>query len=212
MTISSSPRGEGRTSPPQAGAASTGLSPAVLRVLVANHERFLRFLERRVGRRDLAEEILQEGFVRGIARGRSLREDESAVAWFYRLLRNAIVDHHRSASAETRGREALGRELELAADGEPDQELIDTICACVTSLIATLKPEYATAIEKVDLGGAPLPRFAEEAGISRGNAAVRLFRARQALRRRVEQTCGTCSMHGCYECQCRNEPHAPRSA
>jgi RNA polymerase sigma factor (sigma-70 family) len=185
------------------------LSPAVLRILVANHDRFLAFLERRVDRRDVAEEILQDAFVRGIARGGALREDESAIAWFYRLLRNAIVDRTRTASSERRGLQALGRELAAAADAaEPDQELIDTICTCVRSLVGTLKPEYADAIARVELGGESLPGFAAAAGISRGNAAVRVFRARQALRRRIEESCGTCSTHGCYECECRDEPHA----
>ncbi len=185
------------------------LSPAVLRVLVANHDRFLAFLERRVDRREVAEEILQDAFVRGIARGGALREDESAIAWFYRLLRNAIVDRTRTAVSERRGLQALGRELATAADAaEPDQELIDTICTCVRSLVATLKPEYADAIERVELGGESLPAFAAAAGISRGNAAVRVFRARHALRRRIEESCGTCATHGCYECECRHEPHA----
>ena len=51
------------------GVMSLSMSPGVVRVLVANHARFLAFLERRVGRRDVAEEILQEAFVRGITRG-----------------------------------------------------------------------------------------------------------------------------------------------
>jgi RNA polymerase sigma-70 factor (ECF subfamily) len=185
-----------------------GLSHAVLEVLLANHDRFLAFLERRVRRREVAEEILQEAFVRGLSRGGALREDESAVAWFYRSLRNAIVDHQRGESAEQRGLAALGRETAVSADAaEPDQELIDTICACVRSLVGTLKPEYAVAIERVDLGGEPLPAFAEAVGITRGNAAVRLYRARQALRRRIEQSCGACATHGCWECECRGEPH-----
>jgi RNA polymerase sigma-70 factor (ECF subfamily) len=184
-----------------------GLSPAVARVLVANHDRFLAFLERRVHRRDLAEEILQDAFVRGIARGASLREDESAVAWFYRLLRNAMVDRLRAESAEARGREALGREANACAGAGLDQELIDTICACVGSLVGTLRPDYADAIRRVDLEGQSLPSFAAAAGITRGNAAVRLYRARQALRRRAEQSCGSCATHGCYQCECRGEPH-----
>jgi RNA polymerase sigma-70 factor (ECF subfamily) len=185
-----------------------GLSPAVARVLVANHDRFLAFLERRVRRRDLAEEILQDAFVRGIARGGSLRADESAIAWFYRLLRNAMVDRLRAESAEARGREALEREVATGAGGGLDQELVDTICACVRSLVATLPSGYAAAIRHVDLEGRSLQAFAAAAGITAGNAAVRLYRARQALRRRAEQSCGPCATHGCYQCECRGEPHA----
>ncbi len=199
-----SPHGEGR---PSTVEVPGGLSPAVLRVLIANHDRFLAFLARRVKRRDVAEEILQDAFVRGIARGSALREDESAIAWFYRLLRNAIVDHARGQSARQRGIAALAREAGSNAEAEPDPELVDTICACVTNLVGTLRSDYAAAIERVDLDGESLQSFAAAAGITRGNAAVRLYRARQALRRRVEQSCGTCATHGCYECECRGETH-----
>jgi len=205
MSASPSPHGEGR---PDTLEAKGGLSPAVLRVLVANHDRFLAFLARRVRRRDVAEEILQDAFVRGIARGGGLREDESAIAWFYRLLRNAIVDHARGQSVEARGVAAWAREAESHAEAEPDQELIDTICACVTNLVGTLRSDYAAAIQRVDLDGESVQTYAAAAGITRGNAAVRLFRARQALRRRVEESCGTCATHGCYECECRGEAHA----
>jgi RNA polymerase sigma factor (sigma-70 family) len=206
MSSPVSPRRENRANGAEAEA---GLSPAVLRVLLENHRRFLSFLERRVGRRDLAEELLQESFTRGIARGRTLRDDESVVAWFYRLLRNVMIDHLRRQSAEERGRAALAREEGAAAEAEPDQELVDTICACVTSLVDTLKPEYAAAIQQIDLGGESLQTFATAADITRGNAAVRLHRARQALRLRVEQSCGTCATHGCYQCECAAEAHRP---
>ncbi len=201
-----SPRREDRAN---GGEAEAGLSPAVVRVLLANHRRFLGFLERRVGQRDVAEELLQEAFTRGIARGRTLRDDESVVAWFYRLLRNVMIDHLRRQSAEARGRAAFAREETIGSGAEPDQELVDAICACVGSLVDTLRPDYATAIQRVDLAGESLQSFATAANITRGNAAVRLFRARQALRLRVAQSCGTCATHGCYQCACAAEAHAP---
>ena len=45
--------------------------------------------------RETAEDILQEAFGRALTRVDTLRDDESAVAWFYRLLRNAVIDHYR---------------------------------------------------------------------------------------------------------------------
>ena len=189
--------------------AAGGLSPAVLRILVDNHARFLSFLERRVGRRDVAEEVLQEAFVRSIARGASLRDEESAVAWFYRLLRNALVDHYRQLSAEQRTRDAVAGEAN--DPGDTDEELVEAVCQCVRRLVETLKLEYADAIRRVDLDGQPLQALARDAGITPGNAAVRLHRARQALRRRLQQSCGTCAEHGCYQCQCHTEPHTRSS-
>ena len=194
-------------------AEQAGLSPAALEILVANRGRFLAFLERRVGSRELAEEILQDAFVRGLSRGAAarLRDDESAVAWFYRLLRNAIVDRARHASAEQR---TLARVATLADDAgaERDPELVDVICACVGSLLETLEPAQARALRRVELGETSVRDFAVEEGITPGHAAVRLFRARQALRRRVEQSCGSCAEHGCYTCECRGEHPAPTAA
>jgi RNA polymerase sigma-70 factor (ECF subfamily) len=178
-----------------------GPRPAVLELLVANRERFLRFLERRVGRRELAEEILHDAYVRGMDASGGLRDDESAIAWFYRLLRNALVDHHRRAGAEQRALAAVARQS-AAADPPADPELLGTVCDCADALVATLKPEYAEAVRAVDLGGGTVQQLAARAGITGNNAAVRLHRARQALRRRLEQVCGACAQHGCLDCAC----------
>jgi RNA polymerase sigma-70 factor (ECF subfamily) len=196
--------------PTEPAGDAPGLSRAALDLLVTNHARFLAFLERRVGRRDLAEEILQEAFVRSLSRGGAarLRADESAVAWFYRLLRNAIVDHGRHASAEQRALTRAAEEADAPTESGQDAELVEVICACVQSLVETLKPEHRRAIRGVELGGASLRDFAAAEAITPGHAGVRLFRARQALRRRVEQSCGPCAARGCRDCD--DEPSCVR--
>jgi len=77
------------------------------------------------------------------------------------------------------------------------------ICACVTRLAATLKPEYAEALESIEIEGLPVKTFAEQRGLSASNAAVRVFRAREALKKRVTESCGTCAEHGCVNCTCQ---------
>lgn len=181
----------------------------VARALVDNHRAFLSFLERRVGSRAIAEDILQDAFARGLPKLEALRDGESAVAWFYRLLRNAIVDHHRQRGASARALDAFASEVEQHAD--PEQEVRAAICGCVTRLAATLKPEYRTALERIEIAGVPVKEFAAEQGISASNAAVRVFRARDALRKQVAVSCGTCAEHGCVECTCAGpSPEAPR--
>ena len=187
---------------------STGPPPPdVVAVLVENHRRFLAFLERRVGSREAAEDILQEAFVRGLTRGGGLEDGPSAITWFYRVLRNAIVDHWRRRDAERRAvdRAAVLAEQEGAAG---DEELMDMVCGCIASLSETLRPEYAEVLRRVDLGGASVRAFAEAAGITANNASVRLFRARQALLRQVQRSCGTCADHGCLDCACGGPPAA----
>lgn len=175
-------------------------APEILESLVANHREFLAFVERRVGNRALAEEILQDAFVRSADKLDTVRD--SAVGWFYRVLRNAIIDHHRRAGAEGRRLEQFGHEQELAAEAPDDGELHRVVCKCVGELAGTLKPEYATALRRIELDGIAVKDYAAEAGISSNLAGVRVFRAREALRRQVVRSCGTCAEHGCIDCTC----------
>lgn len=164
--------------------------------LVANHREFLAFVEKRVGNRATAEEILQDAFVRSMDKLDTVRE--TAVGWFYRVLRNAIIDHHRRNAAAERRNEAYAREEEA----EHDDELERVVCRCVGQLAETLKPEYAAALRRVEVDGLSVKDYAEEAGISSNNAGVRIFRAREALRKQVARSCGTCATHGCIDCTC----------
>ena len=174
-------------------------APAPTAVLVENHRAFLRFLERRLGSRDAAEDVLQDAFVRTAGRLDAVA-DEALVPWFYRVLRNAVIDRHRRGQTEARALDGLARELGDAV--EPPPEVRSEICACVGRLASTLKPEYADALAAVDVAGQPVKTFADRAGLTASNAGVRLFRARAALRRRVVESCGTCAEHGCRDCSC----------
>jgi RNA polymerase sigma-70 factor (ECF subfamily) len=96
--------------------------------------------------------------------------------------------------------EAFARELDTQAAPEPELEA--EICACVSRLAATLKPEYAEALQAIDIQGTPVKAFAEQRGLSASNAGVRVFRAREALKKRLTESCGTCAEHGCLNCTC----------
>jgi RNA polymerase sigma factor (sigma-70 family) len=172
----------------------------VLAAWVDNHRRFLAFLERRVGDRATAEEILQSAFVRGLERAGEIRDDERAVAWFYRLLRNAITDHFRAAGHEQRALALLAGELADAS--EPPPELASELCGCFAPLLDSLKPDYADLLRRVDLEGLKPAEYARRQGISANNAMVRLHRARRALREALRSSCRTCADHGCLDCRC----------
>lgn len=170
-------------------------------ILLANHRRFLRFLEQRVGNREDAEEILQTAFVRSLDKGAEIRELENSVAWFYRLLRNAVIDHYRRKAANQRKLKGFAQQLSDAGE-TTDPETERVICECIHELIPGLKPEYAELISRVDLQGSDVASAADALGITAGNARVRLHRARAALRLEVERACRTCATHGCMDCTC----------
>jgi RNA polymerase sigma-70 factor (ECF subfamily) len=166
--------------------------------LAARQKQFLSFLQARLGDRAAAEETLQAAYLRATEKADTIRDDESGVAWFYRLLRNAVADVRRGAAREER---ALA-EGKLASSAAEDPAQNATVCHCVSALAETLKPAHARLLRRVDLDGASVPEVAAEEGITPNNAAVRLHRARAALRDKLKLVCGACARHGCLDCGC----------
>ena len=103
-----------------------------LEALLENHRAFLSYLERRVGDRALAEDILQDAFAKVVSRPERAPTDEGIVPWFYRTLRNAAIDHFRQRGAADRAYESFARELE--GHEAATEEMTADICACVSRL------------------------------------------------------------------------------
>ena len=93
-------------------AQNPGLTPKAITRLVEGRQQFLSFLEKRVQSRAAAEDILQAAFVRSLEKGSSVRDEESVVAWFYRVLRNAIIDYYRQRGSAERVSEQLVAHLQ----------------------------------------------------------------------------------------------------
>jgi RNA polymerase sigma factor (sigma-70 family) len=167
--------------------------------LVLQRSQFLSFVQKRVESPATAEDIIQSAYIRAIEQAPTLRSDESAVAWFYRILRNAVIDHYRHRSAEDRALERWANDLTEVA---PDPQTEAIVCECIDEVLPTLKPAYTEILREVDLAGKSLETFSNKAGITTGNAAVRVHRARQALKKQLILVCGTCSKHGCTNCTC----------
>lgn len=173
---------------------------AALDSLLGKRSDFLSFLERRVGDRALAEDILQDAFAKSTDALAQLREHESAVAWFYRVLRNAVIDHHRRNRTVRAGLDRFAQELEAEA---PTPEVKAAVCRCVLRLTETLSAEHAEVLRKVEVEDMSVKDYADATGISAGTAGVRLFRARESLRRAVLSSCGSCcGKRGCVDCTC----------
>jgi len=169
--------------------------------LLEQRGRFLGFVRRRVADAASAEDILQAAYIRALQHEGELQAQESVVSWFYRVLRNAVIDTYRRRATEDRALEAWGREMEGRT--APSAEIVDEVCACLAGVMETLRPEYAQLLRAVDLGEQRLLDYAEEKSISASNAAVRAHRARAALRRELIKSCGACAEHACVNCTCR---------
>ena len=108
------------------------------------------------------------------------------------MLRNALTDYYRKRA---RADKAWPRCLDVSADADEDLERV--VCACVDLIGIWPDEDQGVDLDQVDVAEA-----AREFKLTPGNARVRLHRARQALRRELERSCGTCTEHGCLDCTC----------
>lgn len=186
----------------QEGLAAKPSDAAVRRALVEARQEFLAFLHRRMGSREDAEEVLQRFSLRALDHASELRDVRTVRGWLGRILATTIVDHQRQAIRRRRREVAMEQADVESLAGEPDAELDGAVCNCLYKLLPTLKPEYADIIWRADILGEPRDRIAASLGITLNNVTVRLHRGRQALKRRLEEICLTCPVHGFLDCRC----------
>ena len=166
--------------------------------LLQHREAFLAFVRKRVADPDLAADLLQDSLLKALKNSEQIRDDENLVAWFYRILRHALIDLYRRRAVRERALQDLQAELEHPPTVQEEQSL----CSCLQALLPTLKPEYAELIRAVDLGEEPVDAAAGRLGITPNNLNVRLHRARRQLHARLFQMCRLCARHGCLDCDC----------
>ena len=99
--------------------------------------RLYSFLVRLTRRRDLAEELLQETWMRLAARGHLLRDDTRLCAWLFTVAHNLFASYCRNRSLDAERIGELGRmdppatpsPFELAASSETERRLERAIAA-----------------------------------------------------------------------------------
>ncbi len=182
------------------------VSAGLVDILVKNRERFRKYLTRRIGNEAIADELLQQSLMKALEAESELRNQESVIPWFYRILKNALIDYYRTHSKEEKRDDSLVKELEALGEtmSPAADELKSAICQCLGGLLPTLNPGYAELVQKIDLDQKSPEEVAKEMGITPNNLSVKLHRARQALRKSLEHSCGACSKHACLDCTCHH--------
>lgn len=166
--------------------------PSTVAALLTIHcTELVAFVEKRLGSRTLAEDIVQQAAVRAIDGAQGLRDPQAGRAWLFQITRRLVAEHFRQRS-----------EAALSFDPESPPGLDRFGCACVLVNLRQLKPVFAEVLQRVDLDGVPVSQAAAELGLSANAATVRLSRARAALRDQLHTHCGTDSLRGCLDCPC----------
>lgn len=184
--------------------ADASLVDSVIQRLTEDRSQFEGFLRRRVRDDSIAQDLLQQSFVKALQQHHSLKNEESVVPWFYRILRNTLIDYYRSQATDEARQKDFEKQADIFSENHVPSldEAKTTVCACLEGVLSALRPGYADLIRRIDLTGEPLASVAQQLQITPNNATVRLHRARQALRKSLEASCGICSKHGCIDCTC----------
>ena len=181
-------------------ASSQTVSGARTAGLAELHNKFLQFLRGRIADAATAEDVLQAAYLKAMQHESELRQEESSVAWFYRILRNAVTDHYRQSATRSRAIDQYKAEWNESYE----LEIQNQACTCIREILPTLKAEYRSAIEHIGLGDESIESFAASQKATPNNAYVRLHRARKAVAKKLTEVCGTCAIHHCLDCICKS--------
>lgn len=145
-----------------------------------------RFIRRRVADDHVADDLLQEAFVRVHRNLGTLQEADRLAAWVYQIARNVIHDHHRKAA----------NDVVALADADPAEEGDDQLrrCRCrgmdwVDEMIQSLPGGYREAVQLAEIEGLSQQEVADRLGLSLSGAKSRIQRGRALLQGVLEQCC-----------------------
>ena len=145
------------------------------------NSRLLNFLSRLCSRRDLAEDLLEETWLRLLTHRSRLSEDTRLGPWLFTVARNVYVSHCRSRSPED---SQPGELLSLwpAGGASPfDETAARQLEERLDAALAELPPSYREVLRLVSVEGLRPKEAAEVCGVTPETMRQRLSRARAML-------------------------------
>ena len=136
------------------------------------------------GRREEAEDLVQETYARVLARPRLLRREDD-LGYLLRTLRNTFLSQKRTESRRLR-LDPLPDEADAVADPQAVQPEVALEAAEVYAAIASLPGDYRDVLVAVDISGLSYKEAARALRIREGTVMSRLYRARQQVVRLVD--------------------------
>lgn len=142
------------------------------------------YLMRRVSEPALADDLLQDVFLKALQHGPGFCRIDNPRAWLFQVARNALVDHHRLAKP------TLPLPDDIAAE-PPERDCAQLFEGCVDRVLTRLSADDADIIRDCDLGGMTLAQYAQSRRLSLSAAKSRVQRARRRMRTVMLSLCRT---------------------
>jgi RNA polymerase sigma-70 factor (ECF subfamily) len=143
----------------------------------------LIFIKSRISDADLAEDILQEIFVKIHTKSHTIQESDKLASWVYQITRNTIIDYYRK-------KKIITYEEELKVKLPEEESNSDLGCIhCLKPFIEQLPEKDKHVIEKTALDQMSQKEYAETYGLSYTATKSRVQRARRKLKELFVSCC-----------------------
>jgi len=170
------------------------------------------FIVRKVQDDIVADDILQDVFIKLHANIDKLNDDTKIQPWIYQITRNAIVDHFRIIKKQN---PALHYFFEDSEENSRDDVMPEAMGDMV-KIMSDLPPENCEALCLTELEGMSRKAYAEKVGITYTAAKSRVQRSRKMLRDMLMRCChyqfdkyGTVLEISPAKCCCCTSNHNP---
>ena len=142
------------------------------------------FIIKRVSDASLADDILQEVFIKIHSNVETLKDDQKIKAWIYQITRNSIVDYYRRKRIDTKELdESLGYEVFMEEESEKE------IALGLEDMVKELPPKYSEALHLTEFEGLKQKELATKIGLTVSAAKNRVQRARQMIKDDLMRCC-----------------------
>jgi RNA polymerase sigma-70 factor (ECF subfamily) len=142
------------------------------------------YLRKRLPEPALADDLLQDVFVKALAARQEGRDIGNLTGWLYQAARTTLADYYRSAAKQF---EAL--DDDIASPEDEDLQVHHEFSDCLRPMINQLPANYRDTLLAIDLEGKSMRELAEAEGLSVSAIKSRAVRGRAMLRDKLTQCC-----------------------
>jgi RNA polymerase sigma-70 factor, ECF subfamily len=162
------------------------------------------YLRRRTGDAVLADDLLQDVFVKALVADRAGRRFENLTGWLYAAARTTLIDYYRASAAP----------MEMLDENTPNAEVEDLrlhqeLSVCLRPFVEQLAPLYRDTLIATDFDGQTMRSLAQAQRVSVSAIKSRASRARAMLKDRLLACCHVEMEDGLVSDCCRLPPRGP---
>lgn len=139
--------------------------------------RIKAYILQRISDPSLADDILQDIFLKVHSKIDTLQDDTKIQSWMYRIAQNTIIDTYRKRKIQYQNIDRI-----QIADEMPEENPVREIASGLRELVKTLPQKYAEALLWVEFEGLSQIELAQKLGISVSGAKSRVQRGRKLLK------------------------------